>query len=189
MNMKTISTVAIMLIALIAFGIGGAAASNPPGDSLVYSANLDMWLPQEKIDAIEAAEAVGLPVPPETPADTEYTNSPEAVATGIHPVGPDWFPPFGPEVLSPTNLWVTQDANRIEAVYAGARGDELQTGLLVVFKQFYTSGDEDSAFKLAPQGTGALTITSVNGSTLSFSSASGQTGTLDLTTEQLQMNP
>ena len=97
--------------------------------------------------------------------------------------------PFGSTVLRPTNLWVTQDSTRLKAVYAGARGTDPQTGVLIVFQQFYDSGDEDTTYSLAPQGTGALTITAVNGNILSFTSASQQTGTFDLTTQQLQMNP
>lgn len=193
MTMKRSARTTLVAIATICgaitFGLGGAVASDPPGDQLVYSPDLQGWAPQDKIDAIQAAEAIGIPVPSETPADTEYTETPEQVDVGIHTVGPDWLAPFGPEVLSPTNLWVTQDANRIEVIYAGSRGNEPQTGVLIVFEQFYASGDEETAFKLAPQGTGALTITAVNGNTLSFSSANGPTGTFDLTTEQLQMNP
>jgi hypothetical protein len=104
-------------------------------------------------------------------------------------LGADVPVPISPELLSPTNAWVTSDGQTLTAVYAGADGNDSSTGRFVVIRQDLDAGAQ-TVDSVDTGKTGPISIvnaplgpsveTSAQQAQLSFSSSKGWTGSIDL---------
>lgn len=183
--MRLLVPFAICALAIV-FGVSGASATYP---DLIYNAEVGTALPAWKLAEIQADYDAGEPIPDETPADVSPNNVPEQAPTGIFPAS-DIALPFPPQLITPNNVWIGQDSAAITTVVAGSSGPATDNqGVLIYFQQsFDDAGDQELSAHPAPDGVGALSITSVSGTTVSLVSSSGSTGTFDLLSKTLTIN-
>ena len=127
-----------------------------------------------------------------------------ALLAGKHRAGPtvaSVHVRFGPSVQPPphkltlTNGWVASAGRQRVAVYAGSQPGEPRTGLLVTVVN--VDGQRKRNATIPVTGAGALTllrpadfntIQAAGQATVHFVSASGDTGTLDLSTDRVTVS-
>ncbi len=174
---------------LAAAALAGLAAG--AGGGFALAAAVGVSAPPEKAAALARLVAVGT-----TDSNTVPAPAPEFER---HPIpaemlGRDTPVPIAPSILQTRNGWLVSDGKRLVAVYAGAAGNDLSVGRLVIVRQDLVSGRQ-SLRVIGAGRTGALTIvaaplgssveTRAQIGSIRLRSVAGRSFTLDLGADKL----
>jgi hypothetical protein len=108
--------------------------------------------------------------------------------------GPTVKPAASPSLLDYTNGWAATIGNQAIGVYAGSHASNHTDGLFVIVR---TNNDRQRTTQKLLHGSGAVTLlrpspvksqASAQGATLRFVTASGNTGTLNLSSDTVRLN-
>ena len=97
--------------------------------------------------------------------------------------------PFGPGLAKVSNSWLVSDGRTLVAVYAGAAGNDPETGRFVIIRQNWVTGEQTQdvvdvakagAVKISSAPLGRSVETSAQHGDIGFTDAAGETGLLHL---------
>ena len=109
--------------------------------------------------------------------------------------GPTVKPAASPSVLDYVNGWVATTGNQAIGVYTGSHASHHTDGLFVIVR---TENDRQRTTHKLLRGSGAVTLlrpspvesqAAAQGATLRFVTANGHTGTLNLSSDTIRLNP
>lgn len=186
----SLSVLAVVVVGVGRLGVAAAGMGEPEPTASdaeveqVYNPERGAYLPVDQNEALQdmephpAVDALtgGDPLPDQSDYVPE-TVGPELVP--IDNINDTGVPsPFSASILVPTNAYRYSDEVVDKLVYAGADGEDRQTGMIFVTKEALADEEESGGAYLLPE-TGPVTLTGFSGDTLYFTGASGRTGTFD----------
>jgi hypothetical protein len=179
----------ILIGGLLVVLLGGVAATaiavaerNPDARTALVSPAAKAALMQQRIAAQQAAAAAARNTTLLHPGYLPGGQVPQ-LKTGIFPMS-DGAPAAIPmRLFQLTNRAQMQANNVYTIVYAGALASNLHQGTLAVFQENLVTGAESQHEYPAPRADGALTLTGMHGTILTFTTP-GSHGTFDVATGQ-----
>jgi hypothetical protein len=189
--------VATGLIVLAIFGGGVSAVAFAAGNTAGNTGNSTIPIPSNKLKIIENSDPMFTDPPTaiKTPLPAQLSYQLDPIPAEILPPGTPI--PISSEILTVTNAWLVSDGTTLTAVYAGVSGSNPSDGRFAIVRQNATTGIQ-TVSTVDVAGAGALTIvnpplgtpveTSAQTGTLSFTSASGQSGTLNLSSDTASLS-
>lgn len=182
-------TVGSLLAVLMATGV---ASGDAPPTTFVPRLGIDV--PDEKLAAVGHALAPGGSERPGRAAVTAAVPTPIAP----HVLPADVPVPLPPRVIVPVVAWLASDGRNLVAVYGGAAGDDPGRGRFVVVRQTLVAGTQ-RVHVVDVGETGAVAITRAPGpnvapasalaADLRFEARNGRTGTLQLKSDLVVLDP
>lgn len=167
-------TIGVSSIALAASG-GGNPARNVPAGKMAAELHADPGLNH-------AATAVSTPH-----ARKHFSRYLDKIPAKVLPAGTPI--PVAPSLIQVTNAWLVSNGSTLVAVYAGSSGTNPADGRFVIIRQNGKTGVQTEmtvdvpgagAVRLEKTPSGASVETSAQTGDLSFTDATGATGTLNL---------
>lgn len=171
-----------LTVLMVAAGTAAAVAGSSSGRPLSPDK-------QAVLDANAAAGANAVPPAPKNPsaipAAPPPTPPPNAGKVILASDGAGFQVPISSQVFSATSAWSDLRGNTLLEVFGGIDAADISKGAIFVAGTDESTGASapSSGVYVAPAGTGSLTLTSVNGTTVSFVTSSGTSGTFDLATQ------